>query len=264
MTDLARLYAPFSPTVISWRVGSVSKDKSKGMALAYIDARDVMDRLDEVCGPGGWQCRYSHTAGKTVCDIGIKIGGEWVWKADGAGDSDIEAEKGALSDAFKRAAVRWGVGRYLYNLPSPWVTLENGRYIPKAEQARLVDLLAKMKPNDPPMPRHDNDGPGSSWGPGGKQDAIDEATRDGLTKDAPKEKDSDRRRREEQAAKTKTRVDDAIRTFNMVGQSAEVLNAYWETNRKAFDWIADHFPTEYERLSQAYDDALAGASARAA
>ena len=108
------------------------------------------------------------------------------------------------------------------------------------------------------------DGPGSSWGAQGKQGAIDEAERDGLTKNAPAEKASDIRRREEQAAKTKTRVDDAVRTFQMVGQSAEVLNAYWETNRKAFDWIAGHFPAEYERLSQAYDDALAGASARAA
>lgn len=108
------------------------------------------------------------------------------------------------------------------------------------------------------------DGPGSSWGPGGKQSAVDEAERDGLTKDAPKEKGSDKRRREEAAAKTKTRVDDAVRTFQMVGQSAEVLNAYWETNRKQFDWIADHFPAEYERLSQAYDDALSNASSRAA
>lgn len=108
------------------------------------------------------------------------------------------------------------------------------------------------------------DGPGSSWGAQGKQGAIDEAERDGLIPKTPTEKGSDKRRREEAAAKTKTRVDDAVRTFNMVGQSAEVLNAYWETNRKAFDWIADHFPAEYERLSQAYDDALSNASSRAA
>ena len=257
MTDLARLYAPFSPTVISWRVGSVSKDKTKGMALAYIDARDVMDRLDEVCGPGGWQCRYSHTAGKTVCDIGIKIGGEWVWKADGAGDSDIEAEKGALSDAFKRAAVRWGVGRYLYNLPSPWVTLENGRYIPKAEQARLVDLLAKMKPSDPPMPRQDN-------APAEEHAWTQEARKDGLMDNAPAQKSSDVTKAKENAAKCKQRVDDALATFNMVGQSADILKAYWDANARAFEWIERHFPAEYARLQQAYDDALDAASARAA
>lgn len=139
-----RLAEPFPPDAISWRVGSTNGDKSKGLALAYLDARDVMDRLDLVCGPAGWQCRYSHANGKTVCDIGIKVDGEWVWKADGAGDTDVEAEKGALSDAFKRAAVRWGIGRYLYGLQSPWVELEPaGRSykIKKGEYAKLRSCL---------------------------------------------------------------------------------------------------------------------------
>lgn len=113
------LREPFPPQRISWRVARVVNedgDKGKAQVLAYVDARDVMDRLDYICGVAGWQCRYSHTQTKTVCDIGIKIGGEWIWKSDGAGDTDVEAEKGALSDAFKRAAVRWGVARYLYEL----------------------------------------------------------------------------------------------------------------------------------------------------
>lgn len=124
MIDFQALSAPFPPEEVSWRLGTVSKEKMRGMALAYLDARAVMDRLDAICGPAGWQDKYSHANGKTVCDIGIKCGDEWIWKADGAGDSDIEAEKGALSDAFKRAAVRWGIGRYLYNLDSPWVEIE--------------------------------------------------------------------------------------------------------------------------------------------
>jgi len=141
MVDFAKLAAPFDPREISWRIGSMKKDKTAGMALAYIDARVVMDRLDAVCGPGGWQCRYSHTATKTVCDIAIKFGDEWLWKADGAGDSDIEAEKGALSDAFKRAAVRWGIGRYLYELPSPWVEVDEWKKIKTAEYKKLDQLL---------------------------------------------------------------------------------------------------------------------------
>jgi hypothetical protein len=44
-----------------------------------------------------------------------------------AGDSDVEEEKGAISDAFKRAAVKWGIGRYLYDMPTPWVPCEVGR-----------------------------------------------------------------------------------------------------------------------------------------
>lgn len=156
MSDIfKRLAAPFPPERVSWRIGSTTKDKTRGMALAYIDARDVMERLDYVIGPGGWQNRYPHANGKTVCEIGINLQAgkawvadskpmefveQWVWKSDGAGDSDIEAEKGALSDAFKRAAVRWGIGRYLYDLPSPWVELD-GRNIAAKEMPKLKALL---------------------------------------------------------------------------------------------------------------------------
>ena len=120
------LCAPFAAEEIDWRVGSTTGDKSKGMALAYIDARAVMDRLDGVCGPENWACNYSAGAGASiVCNLGIRMPtGEWVWKADGAGATDVEGEKGMLSDALKRAAVRWGVGRYLYEMKSPWVALE--------------------------------------------------------------------------------------------------------------------------------------------
>ena len=142
---LDALSAPFPAERVSWRVGSTSADKSRGLALAYIDARDVQDRLNEVLGIH-WQCRYPHANGKTVCEIGVKIGDEWIWRADGAGDTDVEAEKGALSDAFKRAAVRWGVGRYLYDLDSPWVALEPaGRSFKIADSAmqQLRSLLLR-------------------------------------------------------------------------------------------------------------------------
>ena len=143
--DFARLFAPFPPDRVSWRIGTVSKEKMVGMALAYIDARDVMERLDEVCGPAGWQCSYPHANGKTVCRIEIKIGGEWVGKEDGAGDTDVEAEKGALSDAFKRAAVRWGIGRYLYDLPSPWVQVEAAGKSYRITEAGFQKLEALLK-----------------------------------------------------------------------------------------------------------------------
>ncbi len=160
MSDIfEQLASPFDPSEVDWRVGSVTKKDTpnpEGMALAYIDARTVMDRLDTVCGPAGWQCKYVMEGAKTVCEIGIKCGDEWVWKADGAGDSDVEAEKGALSDAFKRAAVRWGVGRYLYNLKSPWVAIKpNGKsfVIAKEAQSQLDALLrGKKAPEQKPEP----------------------------------------------------------------------------------------------------------------
>lgn len=127
-----KLKAPFDTRHIHWRPGATTKDKTKCIALAYIDARDVMIRLDEVCGPENWQNKYSHVGQHgVVCEIGIKVGDHWVWKANGAGESAIEAEKGALSDAFKRAAVMWGIGRYLYMLPNVWVEMDQYKKIVK-------------------------------------------------------------------------------------------------------------------------------------
>lgn len=150
MTEyLKALAEPFPPEAVHWRIGAKGKENT-AIALAYLDARDVMDRLDEVCGPAGWQCTYSHAAQKTVCELSINIDGEWVTKSNGAGDSDIEGEKGALSDAFKRAAVLWGIGRYLYSLKSPWVKLtQNGRSILQSEMPKLQRLLGTDPSNMP-------------------------------------------------------------------------------------------------------------------
>jgi hypothetical protein len=131
------LAAPFPKEKIHWRAQSITKDGSKAMALAYLDARDVMDRLDAVCGPDGWQAEhYDCGGGKMACKIGIRSQlvcvnsdnavtlGDWIWKSDGAGETQIEAEKGAFSGALKRAGVMWGIGRYLYSMPAPWVPCE--------------------------------------------------------------------------------------------------------------------------------------------
>ena len=107
MSITEQLKEPFDPRIIHWRVGG------GGTVLAYINSRDVMKRLDDVCGDN-WQVEYPFEG---CCRIGIKIDNEWVWRSNGAGETNIEGEKGQFSDAFKRAAVLWGVGRYLYYLP---------------------------------------------------------------------------------------------------------------------------------------------------
>jgi hypothetical protein len=59
-----------------------------------------------------------------VCRLSVKIGEAWVTKMDVGGPSDQKDEgdrrKAAFSDALKRAAVKFGVGRYLYDLPPVW------------------------------------------------------------------------------------------------------------------------------------------------
>lgn len=125
LTLQQRLEIPFQNSQVSWRIGRKTPDKKRAKLLAYIDARDVMERLDKAVGFGNWQCRYNLAeAGLLVCEIGLRIDGEWVWRANGAGDTQVEAEKGKCSDAFKRAAVLWGIGRYLYGLPSPTVAID--------------------------------------------------------------------------------------------------------------------------------------------
>jgi len=124
--DLQRLFADFPRESVHWRAQSVTKEGDKAMALAYIDARDVMDRLDLIVGTQNWQDSYQETAkGRLICTLSINVEGEWISKSDGAGDTDVEGSKGAISDAFKRAAVKWGVGRYLYDMPTPWVPCES-------------------------------------------------------------------------------------------------------------------------------------------
>lgn len=125
LTVWQKLECPFKPSQVSWRIGRKSKDGKKAALLAYIDARDVMERLDKAVGPGNWQNRYTLAAdGLLICEIGIRVDGEWIWRANGAGDTQVEAEKGKCSDAFKRAAVLFGIGRYLYSLPSPYVEID--------------------------------------------------------------------------------------------------------------------------------------------
>ena len=128
MTDIfQQLKEPFDPKVVHWRAGATSRDKTKAIALAYVDARDVMKRLDDVMGLN-WQCRYTHvTPQGVVCEIGLLINDQWLWRANGAGETQVEGEKGAMSDAFKRAAVLWGVGRYLYYLTNVWVPYDAER-----------------------------------------------------------------------------------------------------------------------------------------
>lgn len=140
------LSSPFPTDAIDWRIGSRNKEKTKGIALAYIDARAVMDRLDTACGPGHWQCNYTPAQTMLLCNLGIHFpGAGWTWKSDGAGATDVEAEKGMASDAFKRAAVRFGIGRYLYDLESPWCDLENeGRKFAGGERKKLDDLHDKI------------------------------------------------------------------------------------------------------------------------
>lgn len=127
---LKALSEPFDPFDIEWRIQQAGESNGKkwGMVLAYITNRAIMERLDEVFGVGGWQNEYQPMPdGGIICGIKAKVGDEWIVKYDGADKTAIEATKGGLSNAMKRAGVQWGIGRYLYRLDTTFVTLLHGR-----------------------------------------------------------------------------------------------------------------------------------------
>ena len=141
------LALPFAASDVEWRLQNLTKDKSRGMAVPYIDSRAIQNRLDEVVGPFHWQTKFIswHQNGQKasqLCALSLydEARGEWITKCDGAENTDIEPIKGGISDSFKRAAVLWGIGRYLYALDTVWVDAESSGSsfrIPDKEQKRL-------------------------------------------------------------------------------------------------------------------------------
>lgn len=117
--ELNKLKEPFPAEDIEWRLQQAGTG-SKGIwaiCLAYVSNRAIMNRLDEVVGPENWKNEFDKAPdGGVLCGISIKINDEWVTKYDGAENTQVEAIKGGLSGSMKRAAVQWGIGRYLYNL----------------------------------------------------------------------------------------------------------------------------------------------------
>ena len=129
--QLQKLLAePFKAGDVKWKPQIVSGNRA--MAIAYTNARAVMDRLDDVLGIEGWTDKYKLLTGGSVlcslsCSLSVDGSGDrhWTTKRDVGSPSeqpdDGDKLKAAFSDALKRAAVKFGIGRYLYRLPLQWV-----------------------------------------------------------------------------------------------------------------------------------------------
>lgn len=120
MMDLGLLDEPFAAEDIEWRVQQcgMASNGPWAMVLCYVTNRAIMKRLDDVCGKGGWRNEFRDIPnnGGVECGISINVHGEWITKWDAAENTQVEAVKGGRSGAMKRAAVQWGIGRYLYQL----------------------------------------------------------------------------------------------------------------------------------------------------
>lgn len=127
------LSEPFSPEELQWRVEALSKDKRRALVAPYVSHKAVLDRLDEVVGVQGWQDSYevlqapAQPAGLYAVKCRLTIMD--IYKEDvGEGDS----LKAAFAEALVRAAVKFGVGRFLVGLEQQWVDYDpaSGKFGP--------------------------------------------------------------------------------------------------------------------------------------
>lgn len=144
---------------VEWRVdGKPTGEGSKARCrfVPYLDARDIAELLDQWVGPANWRDAYEAITidGKfgLLCHLSVRDPetGEWVTKTDVGVPSNFEGQKGAVSDAFKRAGcLKWGVGRNVYELPTLWApcrTYTQGGKVQAAPNDRsLPDIHRQLK-----------------------------------------------------------------------------------------------------------------------
>lgn len=149
------------PMPYKWRVQSFSKNKAEATCVAYIDSRDVMERLDKVC-VYGWNRSHTEIKDNIYCSVGVVMpDGQIFYRQDCGTESSTEKEKGESSDSFKRAAVNWGVGRFLYDLDIKRLsanevkTTSNYPYPVDGNGKRIWDLTKHINAMLPKPPQDD-------------------------------------------------------------------------------------------------------------
>lgn len=155
--DWHKLAEPFQVGLVQWRVEALSKDKHQALVVPYVDVAAVLERLDTVVGIEGWQDQYEVISSETKpiavkCRLSIlEISKEDVGEGQGF--------KAAFADALRRAALKFGIGRYL-NQEQCWVDHdpETGQFAapqsgeaPKTSGATAVSQ-PETPPIDPPKP----------------------------------------------------------------------------------------------------------------
>lgn len=131
-----RAFRLLTESEIECRISDINKQGYGLNLLLYKTARTDAALLDETYGPERWQNDFKILDGKLYGGIGIKFNEEWIWRWDCGTESNMEAEKGQASDAFKRAGFKWGLGAELYTSPKI--------YIPK-EKCNINDYNGKLR-----------------------------------------------------------------------------------------------------------------------
>jgi len=154
---IRRLSEPFSPDVIQWKPGAISKDRTRAMAVAYVDSREYMNRLDLV--EPGWSDEYQviplPDRVLVICRLTVggvtRTGDGECLLADTRGETEENALTSASAQAFKRACAKFGLGRYLYDLPRVWVDYDGNGFTAEAQEY-LRRIAAGENPPSQPQP----------------------------------------------------------------------------------------------------------------
>jgi hypothetical protein len=136
------LLKEFNDNELEWRVQScgINNNKPWVMALVYVQARAIQERLDNVFGWDNWTEEYREVSGNIICRLGVYSNDIWVYKENGSGQTDIESFKGGISVAFKRVASSgYGIGRYLYKVEAKFVECSIEKLTGYTEKARTKD-----------------------------------------------------------------------------------------------------------------------------
>lgn len=148
MTDVwRRLAAPVDPQAIAWRQDGrpIARDgKFFARFVAYIEANTVRERLDAVV-PGEWNLTLELLPLVNASDDAIDAA-PFAFKARlqilGVVREDVGTGKDykqASTDAFKRAAVRFGIGNELYSFDQNWVPMDgDGKHAKPLEDPAIV------------------------------------------------------------------------------------------------------------------------------
>lgn len=148
------LLQPFSADDLEFRIQSSGEHNNRIWAriVAYVNNRAIQQRLDDVVGAFNWKNEFkplpNGSSSGALCGLSIKFNDEWVTKYDGADNTSIEATKGGLSNAQKRAAVEWGIGRYLYEVEAMYaicITVEDFKKLKQHEKDAYEKATTKNK-----------------------------------------------------------------------------------------------------------------------
>lgn len=132
---LIHLRRPPTAAAVRFKIQNTAQDAAQ--VAAYIDARLVFDRLDHVCG-GRWSAAFEALPEKLI-PAPVDRDGQVLSRPPifvrcrlvcfGVTRQDVgegQDPKAAFSDAIKRAAVHFGIGRALYGMRLPWLREGDG------------------------------------------------------------------------------------------------------------------------------------------